>query len=253
VSEAARPRAVRSPVIERKYGEIVEAAGRLFAQQGFDGTSLQDIANEVGVLKGSLYHYITSKEDLLADVVQLGQQGLQENITLCNNFTGSPIDQVIAFTYGHVCLNATPERIERASVFFHDWEKVKPDRRRDLVKDRDDYERYLRDVLTAGREDGSIDPDVNIRNCSFAILGVITSYNRWYRPGGPLTPDQLGREFAAFSLAAVRTPATGASHSRFGRVDEIVVRCREIIASSKTEVSYPRRPRAIMGRQLTEY
>ena len=65
MSEAARPRAVRSPVIERKYGEIVEAAGRLFAQQGFDGTSLQDIANEVGVLKGSLYHYITTKEDLL--------------------------------------------------------------------------------------------------------------------------------------------------------------------------------------------
>jgi AcrR family transcriptional regulator len=126
----AKARAGRSPVIEQKYGEIVEAAGRLFAQNGFDGTSLQDVATEVGVLKGSLYHYITSKEDLLADVVRVGQQGLRENIALCDHFAGSPIDQIIAFTYGHVRLNATPERIQRAIVFTHDGDKVKASRRR---------------------------------------------------------------------------------------------------------------------------
>jgi hypothetical protein len=98
-------------------------------------------------------------------VVQLGQQGLQENITLCNNFTGSPIDQVPALTYGHVRLNATQERLRRAPVFIQDWDRVKPDPRRDLVNTHDAYERYLRNVLTAGQKGGSIDPYANIRSC----------------------------------------------------------------------------------------
>lgn len=242
---APGPRNGRSAVIEQKYGEIVEAASRLFAEKGFDGTSLQDIATEVGVLKGSLYHYLTSKEDLLGEVVKVGQQGLRENIALCDHFAGAPIDQIVAFTYGHVRLNATPKRIQRAITVVHDGEKVKPARRRALVKNRDDYERYLRDIITAGQNEGSIHRDVHVRSCSFAILGVINSFNRWYRPDGPLTSDELGREFAAFSLAAVRSLDAVEPNSRFIKVDEVVERCRTIIAESKPEVSYLKRPRSL--------
>jgi len=213
----------------------VEAAGRLFAQKGFDGTSLQDLAVEVGVLKGSLYHYISSKEELLAEVVRVGQQGLQENIALCEHFSGRALEQLVAFSYGHIRLNATPARLQRGIVFLHDGDKVSPARRRELIKNRDDYDLYLRKILQDGQEQGVIDPDVHVRICSFAVMGVVNSYMRWYSPSGPMTPDELGREFAAFALAAVRNHLTSRGRGRWDIVDDVAARCREILAAQEPD------------------
>lgn len=221
----------RSPLNERKYGEILEVAGRLFARKGFDGTSLQDIAVDVGVLKGSLYHYISSKEDLLADIVREGQKGLQENIELCDHFVGEPIEQLAAFAYGHIRLNATPERLLRGIVFLRDGEKLNAERRKVIVQDRDRYDHYLRTILADGQRQGMIDPEVQPRISSFAILGVLTSYIRWYDPEGQMGPDELGREFASFALAAVRNHRSLERRGRFELVDEVVDRCRAILSS----------------------
>jgi len=221
----------RSPVNEQRYGEIVEAAGRLFAEKGFDGTSLQDISVAVGVLKGSLYHYITSKEDLLAEVVRVGQQGITENLELCNHFKGEPLEQLVAFAYGHVVLNATPDRLIRGVVYLRDGDKLSQEKRDELIKRRDEYDRYLRSILRSGQERGLVDPDVNPRTCSFAILGVVTSYIRWYHPGGPMSTHELGREFAAFSLAAVREHLGHGPGHRWEIVDEVIERCQAFLGA----------------------
>ena len=227
----------RSPVNEQKYAQIVEVASRLFAEKGFDGTSLQDISVEVGVLKGSLYHYITSKEELLAEVVRVGQEGLGENIALCEHFAGQPLEQLVAFAYGHIRLNATPERLLRGIVFLRDGDKLSQDRREELFKNRDKYDRYLRKVIAEGKKQGVIDPEVDTRICSFAVLGVINSYTRWYHPSGPITPDELGRQFAGFALAAIRDHVNTDKHGRWDIVDDVVQRCREIIAARSAEQS----------------
>lgn len=219
----------RSPVNEKKYEEIVEVAGRLFAAQGFDGTSLQDIGEHVGVLKGSLYHYISSKEDLLEDVVRSGHQGLLENMALCEHFKGRPLAQLVAFSYGHVVLNATPERILRGAVFLQDGDKLSPSKREPLVAGRDDYNRYLRRILQDGRETAVFDPDMEPRICSFAIIGVLTSYIRWYHPGGPVTSQELGREFAAFVLAGVREHITHERGHRWDVVDPVIEQCQRYL------------------------
>lgn len=217
-----QPRPGRSPVNEKKYAEIVEVAGGLFASKGFDGTSLTDIAVEVGVLKGSLYHYITSKEQLLAEVVRIGQLGQSENLVMCERFAGRPLEQLVAFAYGHIRLNATPERLERGIVFLRDGEKLSPPQRQGFVEKRDEYEHYLRTVVVQGQEQGLIDPQAHPRLCVFAILGVINSFSRWYDPHGPSTPNEIGREFAGFALAAVRKHLSPEARQRFSLVDDVV-------------------------------
>jgi AcrR family transcriptional regulator len=209
--------------------QIVEVAARLFAANGFNGTSLQDISVEVGVLKGSLYHYITSKEDLLAEIVRIGQLGLTENLALCSNFAGRPLEQLVAFAYGHFVLNATPERLVRGVVYVRDGDKLSSAKRRSMISGRDRYEHFLRGILKEGQDAGVIDPDVDARISSLMILGVLNSYMRWYRPTGELSRHDLGKEFGAFTLAAVREHLTHGRGHRHEIVGPVAEECRQIL------------------------
>jgi AcrR family transcriptional regulator len=219
---ASRPSRSSRPVVNReRYDEIVQIAGELFAAKGFDGTSLYDIAEAVGVLRGSLYHYITSKEDLLYDVIRVMHERLRENITICERFSGDPLRQLIAFAYNHITLNADARHFSRGAVFWRDVERLSEDKRHMILRDRDAYERHLRKILKAGQTAGVVDPDMDLRMGAFAVLGLVNSHHRWYRPGGPITPRQLGREFTAFVLAAVATPPARDA-DRYALTDDVI-------------------------------
>jgi TetR/AcrR family transcriptional regulator, cholesterol catabolism regulator len=201
VSDATAPR--RGARKEARYQEIVAAAGALFAEHGFDGTSLLDIAKSVGVLKGSLYHHITSKEDLLYDVIRIGHQGLNANLALLEHFGDDPARQLVAFVYGHVRLNAIPERLVFGAVILRDSDKLGPQRRAEVTATRDAYEGYLRRIVAVGQVSGAFDRRSDARLCTFGIFGIATSYNRWYTPDGPIPAQSIASEFAHLALASV--------------------------------------------------
>jgi AcrR family transcriptional regulator len=213
---------------ERRYEDIVNIAGELFAEKGFNGTSLNDVANSVGVLKGSLYHYISSKEDLLFDVIRVSHEGLQEVIDLAEPFASDPMHHLAAFSYGHVFLNAVVDRMHRGIVFLQDSENLSPKKRALVMRDRDNYDHYLREIIARGQTAEQFDAELEPRMCSFAIFGVLTSYIRWYKPDGEITPCGLGRESAAFILASVVSERTRQKMgSRFRIVDEIIDELRK--------------------------
>jgi AcrR family transcriptional regulator len=218
---------------ERRYEDIVHIAGELFAEKGFDGTSLNEIAEAVGVLKGSLYHYINSKEDLLFDVIRVSHQGLQEVMELAEPFAADPAHHLAAFSYGHVFLNATPERMHRGIVFLHDAKNLSPKKRAVVTRDRDNYSKYLRDIIARGQQQQEFDPELDPRLASFDVFGVITSYIRWYHPGGPITPQVLARESAAFVVASVVSPQHRHKlGSRFTIVDDVIDQLRRTLKIS---------------------
>jgi TetR/AcrR family transcriptional regulator, cholesterol catabolism regulator len=201
----------------------VNIAGELFAARGFSGTSLNDVAAAVGVLKGSLYHYISSKEDLLFDVIRVSHQGLREVTDLADPFASAPMRHLAAFSYGHVFLNAVDERIHRGIVFLQDSENLNPKKHALVMRDRDNYDQYLRNIIARGQGARQFDAELEPRMCSFAIFGVLTSYIRWYKPGGEITPHVLGRESAAFILAAVVSEQTRQKMgSRFAIIDGVI-------------------------------
>lgn len=220
----------RGPKVTRdRYSEIVHGAGRLFAERGFDNTSLQDIGDAVGVLKGSLYHYIASKEELLYDVIKVGHEGLLENMRVCRALKGDPLETLSAFAYGHITLNVHPDRYERGIVFVRDSHRLSPDKREIVLRDRDAYERLLRATIADGQRQHLMCPDLDPALTSFAVLGVLNSFQRWYRPTGPASPEQIAREFASFAVAAVRcTPAEHTPGHRGALMDAVAGQIRTL-------------------------
>lgn len=216
--------ASRARVSAQRYDEIVQIAGELFAAKGFDGTSLFDIAEAVGVLRGSLYHYITSKEDLLYDVIQVMHERLTENMRICDAFADDPRRQLAAFAYNHITLNADTKHHSRGIVFWRDSDKLNAEKRDLIVRDRDAYERYLRKLLKKGQMTGVFDPNMDLRLATFGVIGLITSHMRWFKPGGPISARQLAREFTALALAAVAPPPDGSPDDRYALIDELITR-----------------------------
>lgn len=228
----AKPRSRKTDSGEKRFEDIVLIAGQLFADRGFNGTSLNDIANAVGVLKGSLYHYISSKEDLLYEVIKVGNAGLSENMRLCDYFASSPAEQLAAFCYGHIVVNAVPERIDRGIVFIQDSKHLADDKRPQIYADRDAYQAYLRSIISRGTAANIFDPSIDQRMISFMILGLITSYIRWYKPGGPISPHDLARETTAFVLSSlIRQPEDG---DRYTVVDRVGRHFRELSAQGQS-------------------
>ena len=206
-----------------RYAEIVRGAGKLFAEQGFDNTSLQDVGDAVGVLKGSLYHYIESKEHLLYDVIKVGHEGLLENLRICRALKGDPLQTLSAFAYNHITLNVHPDRYERGIVFIRDSHRLSPEKREMVLRDRDAYQRLLRTAISDGQRQHLICPDLDAALTAFATLGVLNSFQRWYRPTGPASPEQIAREFASYIVAGVRcTPEEHTPGHRGVLIDAVV-------------------------------
>src|SRR5215217_3230815 len=99
-------RSRRSRAPRRRQNEILEAAAQVFHEKGYESTSIQDIADAVGILKGSLYYYITSKEDLLYEILQDVHQAGIKNLELIDAVDGTALEKIRAFVVVHFAHNA---------------------------------------------------------------------------------------------------------------------------------------------------
>jgi AcrR family transcriptional regulator len=191
----------RSRPPRRRRQEILEAAAGVFHEKGYKATSIQDIADAVGILKGSLYYYITSKEDLLFEILQdVHQQGLQ-NLERIDETPGTPLQKIRAFVKVHVTHNA--ENLVKMAVFFHDFRSLSPERREIIVAERDLYDKHLRSLIAAAQREGAVCPDLDPKLTSIEILGMMNWIYHWYRPGGNLPVSALADSMADFVVAGI--------------------------------------------------
>ena len=210
-AEAARreDRPSRRDQADRRQ-EIIDAAAAIFKEKGYAATSIQDVADAVDILKGSLYYYIKSKDDLLFEVVQEVHEGGLKNLEEGKRVTGSALEQIRKFVERHMTYNA--RNLVKMTVFFHDFRSLSPERRAVIVEERDLYDQHLRSLLSSGRDEGSVRDDVDPRMAAFSILGSMNWMYQWYRADGPKDIDVIAREFAEMAVAGVRDPSwTGPS------------------------------------------
>ncbi|MEJ3657961.1 TetR/AcrR family transcriptional regulator [Actinomycetes bacterium KLBMP 9759] len=188
-SGAARRR--RPPADEAldREAEILAAAAHVFREKGFAATSIQDIADRVGILKGSIYYYIDGKEDLLYRIGRTVYEGLTARQAAAVVPHASPPDRIRAFIRAHVLYST--DHIEEVAAFFGDFRAVSGERRAEIVSWRDEYEGGFRALLHAGQADGSL-RDVDVRLASLSVLSMMNSAHLWYQPDGRRAP----REFA---------------------------------------------------------
>jgi len=177
-----------------RRAELVRSAARLFSERGYHGTSMQHLADALGLQKGSLYAHIGSKEDLLLDVVEEGAGRFLERGTQAANEDAPAAQRLRDFLAGHIA--TVVEHLDAATVFLNEWRYLSPDLRALVQEKRDAYEALIRGIIEEGIANGEFRADADVRLASLAVLSMGNWIYAWYRPEGELGPQDIGERFA---------------------------------------------------------
>ncbi|MBP2367804.1 TetR/AcrR family transcriptional regulator [Pseudonocardia parietis] len=188
---------------EERWAELIEVATQVFYEKGYDGASLQDIADRLGMLKGSLYYYIQSKEDLLFDVISMVHKEGLEVVRSRASVESDPLQRLERVVAGHV--EHTCRNLVAVAVFLHELSALPPERRQEVLGTEHAYQGVFRDLIEEAQREGLVRPDVEPRLAALSVLGSANWVYRWFRPGGAFTPEVIGAQLADMAVAGVAT------------------------------------------------
>jgi TetR/AcrR family transcriptional regulator, cholesterol catabolism regulator len=185
----------------QRMDAILQAAAELFRERGFHGASVQDIAARVGMRKGNLYNYVSSKEELLLLLVQEPAGALLDEVARLRARREAPelvwrrlVElqvRIFADYYPAPFIYLGLTREQRRSR-FPTWDTQ--------------YFEHLIGILTDGRDDGAYREDLDVEVAARAIMGVTAWMSGWYEPRGPESDERIVREFSAFISHGLQAP-----------------------------------------------
>jgi len=175
--------------------DIVVAAARVFRQRGFHGTSMQQIADAVGLQKGSLYHHIASKEELLHEVMMTGVTQLGQCLQAVADSDLPPDEKLHQLITTHILYAAENVDIATVVLFEHQAVLGFPALREQYVASRDSFESQFRKVIQQGVDSGHFRP-VDVPIVAQTLLGAHNWLVMWYRPEGRLSPQEIANVIA---------------------------------------------------------
>jgi len=181
--------------------DIERAAAKVFRREGYRGSTMQQVAEEVGLHKTSLYHHIQSKDALLLAIAEYAVvEPLVSLRRIASNESLSPIEKLDQAV--HDLVMRVTQRTDSVAVFtMYAEDIVDTKRRRFFAQQRHDYglvfEALVADCLAAGGFDD--DP----HQVSIAILGMCNWMLHWYQPGHRETPEAMAKSFSVLALRMV--------------------------------------------------
>jgi AcrR family transcriptional regulator len=186
-----------------RRNELTRQAARLFAEKGYHGTSIGDLAEAMGVQKGSLYAHIDSKADLLWEVAREGAAAFHAALDgIADDLR--PTDKIRLALRAH--LRVVVEQLDVATVFVREWRYLEGERREEFVAERRRYEERVRALFREGRELGGLRTDLDDATATLLALSAANWAYTWLRPGADT--DELADRFFAFLLDGMRGYAT---------------------------------------------
>jgi AcrR family transcriptional regulator len=211
VSPAGKPRTRNRPQAASKRGdgarlkkrqrEIIDAAAEIFYRKGYSETSVQDVADAVGILKGSLYYYIDSKEDLLFQMLLEVHEDAKSVVTDTAALDIPPLDRLRVYIQRHVEYNA--RNLAKIAVYYHDFGLLTPERRKAIVGQRNYYESFVKSLIEEAQERGDVDRTIDPALISNAVFGIVNWLYTWYKPEGSAPPEYLGKLYAEVIVEGV--------------------------------------------------
>ncbi len=181
--------------------KLLAAATSEFAERGYHGTSVRDIARDADMTVAGLYHHFPSKQELLkAIMLSALHEELARTKRAVQDAGDDPVDQlhdlVVAWLRFHT------ERQAEALIGNSELRSLEPDARAAIVALRDEQEDLFRKVVKRGRTQGVFDVDDPVE-AARAIVVMGTAAGIWFHPGGRLTPQKLGERYAVLALKLV--------------------------------------------------
>ncbi|WP_082126996.1 TetR/AcrR family transcriptional regulator [Allosalinactinospora lopnorensis] len=181
---------------------LLAVATRLFADKGFDRTSVQEIVDAAEVTKGAMYHYFDSKDDLLAEVYA---RVLRMQLTRLEEIAaeGGPVADRVRRAAADVVVT-TIANLDDATIFFRSLHQLSAAKQREVRIERRRYHELFRSLITEGQQEGVFADRVPADLVVDFYFGSVHHLSTWYRPGGRLSPAEIGDHYARLLLDALR-------------------------------------------------
>lgn len=186
-----------------RRSELTRQAARLFAEKGYHGTSIGDLAEALGLRKGSVYAHIASKEDLLYETMRDGAAAFHAALDGIPDELPAPERLRLAL---RAHLRVVAEQLEIATVFVREWRYLEGARRDEIVAERRRYEERIRELLREGRERSELRADLDESAAALLLLSAVNWAYTWLRPGRDT--DELADRFWALLVDGMRGYAT---------------------------------------------
>jgi AcrR family transcriptional regulator len=204
---------VRADAADREK-EILEVAVNVFHAKSYSATSVDDVAHDVGILKGSLYYYIDSKEDLLLRIVEDVHEEVEALTQTVIDGEGTPLERLSTYIRTLVEFNA--RNIKRVRVYYHDYDQLGTDRLASVRKRRRANEQTIVDVINEAKKAKELPESLDERLAARTMFATIIWMYTWFKPGGIVSGSALGDFVASFVLDGLRgtSPAKPKRRSR---------------------------------------
>jgi AcrR family transcriptional regulator len=182
--------------------EILDASAQIFSQKGYHGTSMQDIAAAVDLQKASLYHHVSSKQEILFELLNRGLRILTEVVEEAINDPGPPDARLRRAIQAY--LIALTEHQDVTSVLLLEYRSLEPDYLQRHIEERDRFELIWRELIQSGIQEDlfSCDhPSLSAR----ALLGVMNWTVTWFRIDGPMSAGEIADQITDLFLLGLTT------------------------------------------------
>jgi len=182
--------------------QILDAAAQIFRLKGYHATSMQDIAGAVNLQKGSLYHHVSSKQEILLELLNQALELLTDQIVgVAEDENISPAEKLRQMM--RMYLKALTDNVDLASVLLLEHRSLNKELHARHVPNRDRFESLWREVVEEGVQSGDFpiaEAALTVRNILGAMNWVIT----WYKPNGALSIEEISDQTASLFLVGLR-------------------------------------------------
>lgn len=183
--------------------ELLELAATMFADRGLRATTVRDIADAAGILSGSLYHHFASKEEMVDEVLRGFLGWLFERYREVIDTEPNPMERLQGLFMAS--FDAIEHRHAQVVIYQDEAKRLSSQPRFSYLAERNIEQRKIWvDVLNEGIEQGYFRPDIDVDLVYRFIRDTTWVSVRWYQPGGPLTAEQVGRQYLSIVLGGIR-------------------------------------------------
>ncbi|WP_306224926.1 TetR/AcrR family transcriptional regulator [Bosea beijingensis] len=192
----------RPPTIANARDRILDNAARLFARNGYDGTSLGDLATSVGVTKAAIYHYFPNKQEIYAAIIVRTLEGLRHHVSQAMAQVAAPEEALARFMTAHAdFFEDHYDGFLAMLVGYGGMENVVM--LAEAQKLRDEHEQALRQIIANGIAKRAFRP-VDVDVTSRAVLSMLNWMVRWFKPGKGRRAASFAQDYFDLMLGGLR-------------------------------------------------
>ncbi|OBK74384.1 TetR family transcriptional regulator KstR2 [Mycobacterium sp. 1274761.0] len=190
------------PQTVSRRDELLELAAAMFAERGLRATTVRDIADSAGILSGSLYHHFKSKEQMVEEVLRDFLDWLFGRYREIVDTQPNPLERLKGLFMAS--FEAIEHRHAQVVIYQDEAKRLSNLPQFDFVEVRNKEQRQMwLDLLNQGIEENYFRPDIDVDLVYRFIRDTTWVSVRWYQPGGPLTAEEVGRQYLAIVLGGI--------------------------------------------------